>query len=480
MIGHLSIRIRLTLWFSLTFAAAFFSLGGASLWMVHRAINELESKELQERVRSVQRFLEAHPTQETSTQLHEAIKDAYDVSHGDKWLQVIDEHGAWLYRSPHVAAVYPTLVLPQQAPKDGTYFTYEAGSIYVRALIAPIAVNGIRYTVQTGLTLNNTLAILFNFRVHLLLLATIGLVVSSLAGYFTSGKALAPIAAITSEAQRISDKSLDNRLPELHRQDELADLSNTLNQMLGRIEAGYQSVRSFTANAAHELRSPVALLRAGVEVALAFPRDAGYYRNTCERVLETSVQMSRLIDQLLSLARADAGVAVLKFEPVNLPDLIEEVADEWAERFSEAQIQFSRRVDIREIWLEADYLALKSLLNVLLENAWRYTPRSRSVTLALCTQADGMEISVEDTGVGIPLEDQTRIFERFYRAAKPLHGDFSGSGLGLALGQWIAVRHNSTIKLQSSIGEGSRFSILLPMNMACKRERSLDIALQRR
>jgi signal transduction histidine kinase len=434
--------------------------------MVHRAIDDLENNELQQRVRSVRRFVEARPMHETPDQLRNAITAAYDVSHGNKWEQIIDEHGNWLYRSPHVASVYPQLVLPQQAPQAGVYFTYTAESIHVRALIEPIMVHGARYTVQTGLTLSKTLAILSNFSIQLFLLITLGLLLSSLAGYFMSRKALTPIASIASEAQRINDKNLNSRLPDLHTRDELDALSNTLNQMLSRIEAGYQSVRSFTANAAHELRSPVALLRAETEVALAFPRDAAYYRNTCERILNNSVQMTRLIDQLLLLARTDAGAEVLRLEPVNLPDIIEEVAKEWDQCFAEAQIQFTHELDAHDLWIEADYLALKRLLNILLENAWRYTPSGQSVALAVRAQAhspdrSAAEISVTDTGIGIAVENQNRIFQRFSRIAQPLHGDFSGSGLGLVLAQWIAERHGSAIQLQSSPGNGSRFSLLL-------------------
>jgi signal transduction histidine kinase len=463
---HLPLRVRLTLWFSMVFAAALLCLGFACLWMVHRAVNDLEDNELQQRVRSVHRFIAARPEHESPADLRDAITAAYDVSHGNKWLQIIDENGNWLYRSPHVAGVYPTLVSPQQATEDGTYFNYVAESIHVRALIKPISVHGVRYTVQTGLTLSKTLAVLSNFRVQLFLLTALGLLLSSLAGYFMSRKALTPIAAIANEAQRINDKNLNLRLPDLQTHDELAALSNTLNQMLTRIEAGYQSVRSFTANAAHELRSPVALLRAETEVALAFPRDATYYRETCERVLNNSVQMTRLIDQLLSLARADAGVEVLRFEPVNLPDLLDEVANEWTERFAEANIQFKCNFGPQELWVEADYFALKRLMNILLENAWRYTPSDKSVTLTCSEQAQSSdqitaEISVADTGIGISPDNQLRIFQRFCRIAQPLHGDFTGNGLGLVLAQWIAEQHGSTITLQSSYGQGSRFYLSL-------------------
>ena len=466
MIRPLPIRVRLTLWYSLAFATALLCLGSACLWIVHRAVTDIENEELQQRVRSVRMFLDANQDKETFSQLRDSFSAAYDVSHGKKWLQVIDEHGNWLYRSPHVAAVYPNLVLPQQAPDTDSYFIYIAESLHVRALIKPIAVRGTRYTVQTGLTLDRTLSILSNVRAQLLLLTAVGLLVSSLAGYFMSRKALLPIAVIANEAQRINDKNLNSRLPELKTRDELAALSNTLNQMLGRIEAGYQSVRSFTANAAHELRSPVARLSAEAEIALAFPRDVAYYRGTCQRVVQNSMQMTHLIDQLLTLARADAGVEVLRFELVNLPDLIDDVAAEWIERFAEAEIKFSCKSATPEFWIEADYISLKRLLNILLENAWRYTPGGRSVTLLLDEHAQGIgfataEVSVVDTGVGISPENQRRIFERFCRVAQPLRGDFSSSGLGLALAEWIAKRHMSLIELHSTSGEGSRFSFVM-------------------
>jgi heavy metal sensor kinase len=460
----LPIRIRLALWYSLVFATTLFALGFASLWMLHRAVDELENNELQQRVRSVRRFLEACPANESFAQLHDSITAAYDVSHGNKWLQVIDEHGNWLYRSPHVASIYPALVLPQQTPKEGYSFTYVAESIHVRGLIEAISVHGVAYTVQTGLTLDKTLGILADFRIQLFVLTAIGLTLSSLAGYFMSRKALSPIAAIAAEAQRINDKNLNSRMPELATHDELASLSNTLNQMLERIESGYRAVRSFTANAAHELRTPVALLHAEAEVALAFPRDAEHYHTTCEHVLKNSAHMGRMIDQLLALTRADAGVQNLQLEILSLSDLVHESASEWTARFADAGIEFTCNIDATELWTEADYLALKRLLGILLENAWRYTPEGQLVDLSLraCavkSEPPSAEICVSDTGIGIPHEDQSRIFNRFFRAAHPLHGDFAGSGLGLALAQWIAERHNAKIELVSTPGQGSRFFV---------------------
>ena len=176
------------------------------------------------------------------------------------------------------------------------------------------------------------------------------------------------------------------------------------------------------------LRSPVALVRAETEVALAFPRDAAYYRDTCERILKHSTQMTHLIDQLLALARADAGVDIFQFAPVNLPDLLNETADEFVDRFAEEKIAFDRNIPTAEFWANADFIALKRLLNILIENAWRYTPSGQSVTLHLAVASGVAQITVEDTGIGISEKDREKIFHRFQRIAPPLHGEFSGSG----------------------------------------------------
>jgi len=143
---------------------------------------------------------------------------------------------------------------------EGAAFQYAVGDLHVRALIASIMVNGRSYTVQTGLSLNKTMLILGDFHRQLMILTPIVLLLAAAAGFFMSRKVLSPVAAIAAEARRISDKNLGNRLPRLGTRDELADMSETLNQMLDRIEAGYLCAREFTANAAHELRTPVSLI----------------------------------------------------------------------------------------------------------------------------------------------------------------------------------------------------------------------------
>jgi len=462
---RLPLRVRLTLWYSLVFAVAFFAVGTTCLWMVHRTVVELQDNELQQRVRSVRRFLEARPINEPPAQTRAAIAAAYDVMHGSKWLQVIDDHGVWLYRSTHIAAAYPRLALPQELAAPATYFDFVAEGLHAHALIAPIQVHGVRYTVQTGLSLTKTLIVLSSFRLQLWLLTALALAFSSLAGYLMSRKALTPIALLAAEARRINETNLAARMPALPSRDELAALSVTLNKMLERIEAGYRSVRSFTANAAHELRTPVALLRAEAEVALAFPRDADYYRRTCEQVVTHAAEMATLIDQLLALARTDAGVETYRFAALDLADLLSQAYARWQRRFAEAGLHFELHplpeTSPTPVWVEGDEPALLRLLDVLIENAWRYTPAGRSVTLSVKRKPDSARVSVADTGDGIPIEAQATLFDRFVRVSRPLRGDFSGSGLGLVLAQGIAQAHDATIVLHSLPGHGADFSLEL-------------------
>jgi heavy metal sensor kinase len=466
VIKSLPIRIRLTLWYSLAIAATMFSIGFASLWMVHRAINDLENEELQQRVRSVRRFVESRPPGESRAQLHDAITAAYNVSHGNKWLQVIDEQGNWIYRSPHVAAAFPQLVLPQQAPEAGSYFTYTAESASVRALIEPISIHGVRYTVQTGLTLNKTLAILSNLRIQLFLLITIGLFVSSIAGHFMSRKALMPVAALAAEARRINDRNLDIRLPVPRAKDEISDLSRTLNQMLERIDRAFASVRAFTGNASHELRTPISLLLTEIEVALYMPRDVEEYREILAHLHDETLRITSLVENLLSLARADGGAETIALAPLRVDDLFQQASRSWKDAMDRALLDFSVEVEDSNLAALGDKHLLPRLLSILLENASKYTPPGGSVKLCAAVAGTRIVLSVADSGIGIAPEHKPRIFDRFYRAAPVGAPAPPGSGLGLALAKWIADRHGSELIVESEPGRGSRFSFSLERTQA--------------
>jgi signal transduction histidine kinase len=287
------------------------------------------------------------------------------------------------------------------------------------------------------------------------------IVLAALGGHLMSRKALKPVAALAAEARCINDHHLDIRLPVPRANDEISDLSRTLNLMLERIDKAFASVRAFTGNASHELRTPISLLRTEIEVALYRPRDAEEYRDILSRLHEETVRMTNLVENLLSLARADGGAETFTLAPIRVNELFGQVVETWKIAMNQALLDF--RVDLPEgdLVVLGDSGGVQRLLSILLENASKFTPPGGSVTLCASTQRGRAMLTVRDTGVGIAPEHMPRIFDRFHRAAPACNGAPSGSGLGLSLAKWIAERHGTELSVESKPKCGSNFSFWL-------------------
>jgi signal transduction histidine kinase len=230
--------------------------------------------------------------------------------------------------------------------------------------------------------------------------------------------------------------------------------------MLERIDKAFASVRAFTGNASHELRTPISLMRTEIDVALYRPRDPEEYRETLMRLNEEAVRMTNLVENLLSLARADGGAEALSTAPIDLRNLFQGAVRTWTAPMHRAMLDFRAETPIDCLVL-GDASSIQRLLSILLENAAKYTPPGGEVILSAAVAGDRIVISVRDTGVGIAAEDIPRIFDRFYRAAQPNDPSPRGSGLGLALAKWIAERHRTELSVESQPGQGSCFSFSL-------------------
>ena len=457
----LPIRVRLTLWYFAMFATAAVLLCAASLWMLKRSVDESEYHELQERAEDVQLLLSHADPALDLQQLGNELSAIYELKDDGKYLQVRDERGNWLFRSKRMIAENPDLPAPAQLPQAGHVANFHQGTRFVRVLAYPITARGARYSVQTGIALNKSMVLVASFRNSLLLLAPVVILLAAVGGHVMSRKALTPVAMLANEARLINDRNLDIRLPVPEANDEISDLSRTLNQMLERIDKAFTSVRTFTGNASHELRTPIALLRTEIEVALYRPRDGEEYRAILLRLHAETVRMTTLVENLLSLARADGGAEALTLAPIQVNAIFRQLGSAWNPAMKNAMLDFHVETPDENLFVLGDKQGVSRLLSILLENSSKYTPPRGAVGLRVAAQGDRITLSVADTGIGIAPEHTERIFDRFYRASSAGACVPEGSGLGLSLARWIAERHGTQLCVQSTVGKGSCFSFSL-------------------
>jgi signal transduction histidine kinase len=459
----LPIRIRLSVSYFLIFAFAGTLLVCASWYMGRRSLYFELDHEMDEHIDDVRDFIGAHHLGSEDAQARAAIAVEFQLKDDGKWLQVADGNGNWIYRPWRMRIAPHNLPAAATIPAGGSFTEFAAGSKTVRALRRTFTADGRVWVVESGVTLTKTNLVLARFRNGLLLIAPVVLLMAGIAGHLISRRALDPVAAIAQEAQRIHEGNLQGRLPRLDTRDELAHLSATLNDMLERIESGVRSVRDFTAHASHELRTPVALIRSEAELALRFDRSPREYREAICVIGAEAQQMSSLLDSLLFLARIDAGTEQARLEEVDAQLLCARACCKWRPAFRDAGVHLTADLPSGPLMVLADSLYLPRLLNVILENAGKYTPCGGSVRLALATRGGHARFEVRDTGVGIPPEDKSRIFDRFFRAGNARGANVPGSGLGLALASWIVARHGTVIEVQSEPGIGSCFNWVLPL-----------------
>jgi signal transduction histidine kinase len=205
------------------------------------------------------------------------------------------------------------------------------------------------------------------------------------------------------------------------------------------------------------LRTPLTLIRTEADLALQFDRSADEYREAVQIIAAEALHMSSLLDSLLFLARADSGAEQVQLESTDASRLCAQVAERWRVLARDAQLRLTADVPAGPLMVMADRSYLQRLLNIIMENARKYTPSGGSIRLTLRAVGNLAHFEVTDTGIGIPAQDQRRIFERFFRASNVQDANAQGSGLGLALAAWIAARHNTTIEVSSNPG-ASRFS----------------------
>lgn len=287
------------------------------------------------------------------------------------------------------------------------------------------------------------------------------LLIAGVAGFFLARKSLSPVAAMTEQAENIHANNLHERLPVSHPHDELGRLANVFNALLARVNRSFAGLREFTADASHELRTPLAIIRGEADVALSQPRTSMEYQETLAIVRDEARRLSRIVDDMLALARADAGGQQLNREELYLNDLVEECCRSVQTLAAHKNIAVYCE-SLPDIEFRGDEELLRRMILNLLDNAIKYTPPGGMVRINLDETPTHIQFRVSDNGIGIPAEAAAQVFDRFYRVDKARSRAEGGSGLGLPIVKWVAEAHQGTVWLESRLGKGSQFTIELP------------------
>ncbi len=280
-------------------------------------------------------------------------------------------------------------------------------------------------------------------------------------GYLLASRSLAPLRSMAEQTRRIGGATLHTRLEIGRAAEELQTLAASFNELLSRLDQSFESMRRFVADASHELRTPIAVIRGEADVALVQDRPAAEYRESLAIILDESRRLSRLVDDLLNLARADAGHVRLEVREFYFNELLAEAcrSAQAAALARNIQLECSGGPDIP---FRGDEELLRRLVVNLLDNAIRYTPPGGRVSASLDAEPAELRLRVRDTGVGIGPEEAPHVFERFYRIDKARSREAGGFGLGLSIVKWIAESHQGAVALSSRPAEGSVFTVTLP------------------
>jgi heavy metal sensor kinase len=480
-----SLRWRLTLWYSLGLSATLGACAAGSLYALGEVLAVRADRFLEEARDAFTVELAAERMAEPTT-LDAVAAAMRDIRFSDIEFVVLDSVGEMVAESwalPQPIHPVPTVTgarLPTRRLVDAVESTAKVqGSTEGRRLLtvpgpdgghrvalAGVTLDGMPYTVaatQSRLWLHESLR-----SVTLAYLTAIPavLLLAAAGGYLLARRALAPAGAMGRRARAIGARSLHERLPVEDPRDELGRLAATFNDLLRRLEDAFVQQRRLVADASHELRTPVAVVRAEADVALSRPeRTAAEYREALRVIQETGGRLSRIVDDLFLLARADGGPVPLRYEPLYLDELI----DDMVRALRVLATQRGVRIDVApmpELPAHGDPDLLGRLVLNLVENAVKYSPAGSVVSVRLDHARGSAVLSVADEGPGIPADAQARVFDRFFRADTALANGSTpaptGAGLGLAIARWVAEAHGGSLELVRSSPEGSEFVVTLP------------------
>ena len=458
-----SIRVRLTAWYLVVLALGLGLFGVGSWFAMRASAFHTIDDELEDRIRGVEKFMQLQIASLSPAEIRDEFREHSVLGPGGDLFQVCDEKGQWLYRSVVLENSQVPIRLPNQLGNQPVFENMNVQRTPVRFATGRVSVNNHPYTIQVAAPLNEFYEALDRFRLVLWFSVPILLIGAGFGGYLISLRALKPVDRITIAAESISISNLSERLDVPKTYDELQRLSETLNRMLSRLDASVQRMSQLTADASHELRGPVSLIRTTAELAVHGARSRTEYHEDMVQILAEAERTSKLIESLLLLARADSGAGGLHHELTDVSISVREAIEQGRSLAAEKDTELTAAMRSSPIVVCGDGEALRRVCFILIDNAIKYTPAGGRVEVCVeATEADAI-ITVMDSGMGMSESEIPHIFDRFWRADKVRSRGAGGAGLGLAIAHWIVDQHKGSIEVRSRPGQGSNFVVKIPL-----------------
>jgi len=459
--------VKMTLWYIFTFlASALIICVFLYLGLKHQLLKEIDQFLLDE-------------TKEMEKVLSRESKETYFLMRFEDevmvrkyypfFFQILDKDGKPLYISKEFREI--GCVVSEQAltnarnAKETREKIRSTRRTPYRIITTPVYKNGeLTEIIQLGTHLRFVRKNLSHFKNNILVALPIILVLGAMGGWVLARRSLSPIGYIASKARSISSQNLSERLTPRGTDDEMDDLIRTINDMISRLEGSFKRMAEFTADASHELKTPICAMRGEAEVLLLKERKTEEYQEGLAHFIEQFDHLSQMINDLILLSKFDTTQVELKRAPLRLDLLIEDLCHLFRVLAEQKNIVLEIGT-MEEVMVMGDKVRLQQLFTNLIDNAIKYTPKG-SIHVTVEKNESAALVKIKDTGIGIPKEEQEKIFKRFYRMDKSRSRETGGVGLGLSIAEWIVHAHYGRIEVDSELNKGSTFTVYLPVQKA--------------
>ncbi|MGZ3495296.1 MAG: sensor histidine kinase [Thermodesulfobacteriota bacterium] len=478
-----SLRFKLTLWYVLILGVLLTSFSGFLYFTLSKSLY----RDVDNKLKSLAELIASESSSPLSKfsfgTIDQALEASMNLKPIGKFIQVLDESGNIGRKSDNLRNVQLPISLNALKNASKGSNTFETNRTIentpLRIMTFPVVENGhVTKIVQIASSLEGVEDALNKLFLILIISVPSTLILASLGGQFLAHKALKPVDDITQTARMITSKNLNQRINPPKVKDEISRLIETFNEMISRLDQSFQQMKQFSSDASHELKTPLTILKGEVEVMLRKERTSHEYQQTLKSNLEEINRMSQIVEDLLTLSKADTGEIGLNKEDINLTEILNEVVAQMNRLASSKKLDLSSSNHDEDIHLFGDALRLRELFINLIENGIKYTEEGGSIRIFLQKVSSArnqsgwlerekgelVKIIVSDTGIGIAQEDQERIFDRFFRVDKARSREQGGSGLGLSICKWIVEAHQGDIEVESELGKGSSFIVRLPLS----------------